>query len=104
MLFFSCLWFGKRNLDPHEANMLVRPHPHHKNRPQVVLLDHGLYRQLGDSFRRDYCRLWHALITGDEQQIKSYCQRLNAGNMYTLLAAVLTMKPWDEIVSSDIDK
>jgi hypothetical protein len=32
------------SLDPHEANMLVRAHPSKKGYPQVVLLDHGLYK------------------------------------------------------------
>lgn len=26
--------------------------------PQLVLLDHGLYKELDDDFRLDYCRLW----------------------------------------------
>jgi hypothetical protein len=24
----------------------------------MILLDHGLYKQLDDDFRLDYCRLW----------------------------------------------
>ena len=30
--------------DPHEANLLVRQHPTKKGYPQIVLLDHGLYK------------------------------------------------------------
>lgn len=29
---------------------------------QLVLLDHGLYRQLDDSFRLEYAGLWHSLV------------------------------------------
>lgn len=32
----------------------------------MILLDHGLYKQLDDDFRLDYCRLWKvrpALVT-----------------------------------------
>ena len=29
-----------------------------KREPQLVLLDHGLYKQLTDDFRLNYCRLW----------------------------------------------
>ena len=61
---------GFVHCDPHEANILIRPHPRYKNKPQVVLLDHGLYRNLDDSFRRNYCRLWQALVLGDESKIK----------------------------------
>lgn len=95
---------GFVHCDPHEANILVRAHPHRKNYPQIVLLDHGLYQDLGDNFRREYCRLWKALVTSDEDGIKRHCTTLNAGKMYTLFAAMLTMKPWDDIVSDDIDR
>lgn len=37
--------------DPHAANMLVRA----KNgKPELILLDHGLYRQITDDFRLEY--------------------------------------------------
>ncbi len=29
---------------------------------QLVLLDHGLYRQLPDDFRLEYAGLWHSLV------------------------------------------
>lgn len=50
--------------DPHEANILVRAHPYKKQHAQVVLLDHGLYRQLEEGFRLDYCRLWQGIVLG----------------------------------------
>lgn len=33
-------------------------------RPELVLLDHGLYRELSNQFRLDYCHLWRSLIAG----------------------------------------
>ncbi len=33
---------------------------------QLVLLDHGLYRQLDDSFRLQYAGLWHSLVFAGE--------------------------------------
>lgn len=96
--------WGFCHCDPHEGNVLVRPQPGGRSgRPQIVLLDHGLYRQLGDTFRRDYCRLWRALVLGDEKEIKLRCENLHVGKAYTLLAAVLTMRPWDDIVSAGDD-
>jgi len=95
---------GFCHCDPHEANVLVRQHPFRKGAPQVVLLDHGLYRQLNDSFRRDYCRLWRALVEGDEKEIKLRCDRLHVGSAFTLLAAMLTMRPWDDITSGDVNR
>ena len=95
---------GFCHCDPHEGNVLVRPNPLRKRSPQIVLLDHGLYRQLNDSFRRDYCRLWRALVKGDEKEIKLRCENMSVGPAYTLLAAMLTMRPWDDITSGDVDR
>lgn len=33
---------------------------------QVVLLDHGMYRRLNETFRASYCNLWKAFMTRDE--------------------------------------
>lgn len=59
---------GSVHCDPHGANVLVRPHPRAKKgsgRPQLVLLDHGLYRELTEQFRVDHCRLWKAMVFKD---------------------------------------
>lgn len=36
----------------------------------------------------------------DLEGVKHYCQKLNAGEMYSLLAAVLTSRSWDDITRS----
>jgi len=95
---------GFVHCDPHEANMLVRRNPLNANRSQIVLLDHGQYRLLGDQFRRDYCRLWQGVALGRGEQIEHYCKSMKAGDLYTLLAAMITQRPWDDIVSKDIDR
>ena len=46
---------GYVHCDPHAANLFVRVH---KGRPQLILLDHGLYRTISDQFRHDYACLW----------------------------------------------
>ncbi|PWA41389.1 Leucine-rich repeat-containing protein [Artemisia annua] len=53
--------------DPHAANLLVRTLPSSKRgifgrrKPQLVLLDHDLYKVLDNSIRTDYAALWKAL-------------------------------------------
>ena len=69
-----------------------------------MLLDHGLYRKLDDDFRRNYCRLWQALVLGDRDNIEAYCRRLGAGSAYALLAGMLTLKSWDEISKADMTR
>jgi aarF domain-containing kinase len=85
-------------IDPHEANILIRPHPKQRYAGQIVLLDHGLYRQLSSSFRLDYLHLWEHLLLRNESQIEYYCRKLQAGDLYSLLAAMLMMKPWHDIM------
>lgn len=96
--------YGFVHCDPHEANVLVRPHPKDSKKPQLVLLDHGLYKELDDEFRKSYCRLWNALVLSDREEIEAQCRELNAGEAFPLLAAILTMKPWNDIISEDVDR
>lgn len=90
--------------DPHPANLLVRQHPSQAGKCQLVLLDHGLYRHLDKDFRMDYCRLWQGLVLSDEAIIKDSCERMNSGPLYPLLAAMITQKPWDAIMSDDLNR
>jgi aarF domain-containing kinase len=91
-------------VDPHDANILVRKNPKQHGKPQIVLLDHGLYRNLDKEFKQNYTRLWMAILMSDENGIRKYSHKLNAGDTFTLLAAILTMKPWDDIVSNDVNR
>ncbi|KAF2325699.1 hypothetical protein GH714_033340 [Hevea brasiliensis] len=43
--------------DLHPGNILVSPEG-----PNGFSLDHGIYKQLDEGFRMDYCQLWKALI------------------------------------------
>jgi len=61
---------GFVHCDPHPANVLIRPHDDNSGRPQLVLLDHGLYRELDDEFRQRYSRLWYAIVMADVPVIR----------------------------------
>ncbi|KNE54298.1 atypical/ABC1 protein kinase [Allomyces macrogynus ATCC 38327] len=70
---------GETHCDPHPGNMLVRQSPHDPNIPQLVLLDHGLYRTLSPSFRHTYCDLWVGILTSNDQLLESAGSRLGEG-------------------------
>lgn len=89
---------GFVHCDPHEANVLLREHPHKKGMPQIVLVDHGLYKKLDDDFQESYARLWTGIVMADIPAIKSACDQMGVTKMYTLLAAMLTSRPFDEVV------
>lgn len=82
--------------DPHPANVLIRANRYGK--PEVVLVDHGLYKEIDDSFRLRYASLWKSLMLADLKGIETSCKSLGVEEMYSLLAAILTSRPYDEIM------
>ncbi|KAM3294701.1 hypothetical protein ACQJBY_037530 [Aegilops geniculata] len=98
---------GFVHCDPHAANMMIRPLPQDSKkwfvlgskRPQLVLLDHGLYKELDHATRINYASLWKALVRADQNGIKEYSIKLGAGeDLHALFAGVLTMRPWERVI------
>ncbi|XP_059504994.1 aarF domain-containing protein kinase 1 isoform X3 [Stegostoma tigrinum] len=87
---------GFVHCDPHPGNVLVRKSTR-TNKTEIILLDHGLYQNLTEEFRLDYCRLWHSLIRTDMKGIEMYSRRLGAGDLYPLFACMLTARSWGSI-------
>ncbi|EOD28819.1 hypothetical protein EMIHUDRAFT_234481 [Emiliania huxleyi CCMP1516] len=79
---------GFVHCDPHPGNVLV----------QLVLLDHGLYRDLPRAFALTYSRLWHGVVLGDADAIREAAEEMGVGQYYPLLAAMLTARPWTDIL------
>lgn len=91
---------GFVHADPNPGNVLIRQKPGRPSEPQLVLLDHGLYRDLPRSFTLLYARLWQAILLGDADGIRHASAELGVGSYYPLLAAMLTGRPWADILSS----
>ena len=65
----------------------------------MVLVDHGLYKQLDNEFRVVYAELWKALMMADIPGIRRSCSALGVdGKLYTLLSGLLTARPFDEVL------
>ncbi|KAL6531082.1 hypothetical protein OROHE_014152 [Orobanche hederae] len=101
---------GFVHCDPHAANVLVRPLPSAsrsifgKKKPQLVLLDHGLYKDLDFNIRMNYASLWKGLVFSDAEAIKVNSVKLGAGeDLYVLFAGILTMRPWDKVIDPAVD-
>ncbi|KAL6069470.1 putative aarF domain-containing protein kinase 1 [Balamuthia mandrillaris] len=98
---------GLVHCDPHPGNLLVRRADRKlcksgawdvNAEPELVVLDHGLYRELNDEFRLNYCHLWLSLIEMDEAKIKHYSQVLCGPKAdYQLFSAMLTARAWDAV-------
>ncbi|XP_042670856.1 aarF domain-containing protein kinase 1 isoform X5 [Centrocercus urophasianus] len=87
---------GFVHCDPHPGNVLVKKCPD-SGKAYIILLDHGLYQVLSESFRMDYCRLWQALIKADMKRVQKYSRRLGAGDLYPLFACMLTARSWESV-------
>lgn len=90
--------FGYVHCDPHPGNVLVKKDPV-TGRPQIVLLDHGLYTQLTNKFRLDYTRLWTSALRSDIEGLKHYSEVLGVGPLYELFACMVTGRSWGSITT-----
>ncbi|KAF7300983.1 ABC1 domain-containing protein [Mycena indigotica] len=91
---FSAQMFrwGWVHCDPHPGNVLIRPHPQRPSRPQLVLLDHGLYVQLTEDFRRDWCSIWEGMLAGEWSVVERVTRKWGVG-MPDLFASAVLMRP-----------
>ncbi|KAK1287028.1 putative ABC1 protein [Acorus calamus] len=63
--------------DPHPGNILVSAEGHRGF--SLVLLDHGIYKELDNGFRLDYCQLWKSLILLDSHKIQDLGEKFGVG-------------------------
>jgi aarF domain-containing kinase len=63
--------------DPHGGNIAIRKN-NSRRRPNfdIILYDHGLYRDIPQQLRRSYAKLWLAVIDGDEPRMRKYAQEV----------------------------
>ncbi|XP_069697834.1 aarF domain-containing kinase 1 [Periplaneta americana] len=83
--------------DPHPGNILVKKIP--KKGLEIILLDHGLYADLSNDFRWEYSKLWFSILNKDKEGMRQHSQNLGVGNLYFLLACMVTGRTWDSIMA-----
>lgn len=105
---------GFVHCDPHPGNLLVRlsrdaPPSRWPSfiwcRPpkwELVLLDHGLYREIPNEYRRTYAGLWKAVIDGNEDSLQHYCNLVGGGGAYRLFGCILAQRSWKSISSGTV--
>ncbi|MCJ1308250.1 hypothetical protein MMC25_001903 [Agyrium rufum] len=84
------LW-GWVHCDPHPGNIFIRRLANGK--PELVLIDHGLYIQMQPKFRHQYALFWKSLMTFDNATLGEIVQEWGINNADIFASATL-MRPY----------
>ncbi len=84
------LW-GSVHCDPHPGNIFIRRLP--SGKPELVLIDHGLYINLTPEMRHQYCLFWKSLMTFDNETMGKIVKGWGVKNADIFASATL-MRPY----------
>ncbi len=82
---------GFVHADPHAGNIFVRPAEGRRNF-QIVLIDHGLYKELSNKTRTQFARMWRAIVLDDVKSMKSIGLEMGI-QRWNFLASMIAMRP-----------
>ncbi|KZF25667.1 putative ubiquinone biosynthesis protein [Xylona heveae TC161] len=103
---FNEMIFGENaplHCDPHSGNIAIRKNET-RRRPNfdIILYDHGLYRDIPLQMRRAYAKLWLAVIDADEKKMRQYAYEV-AGitdEQFPLFASAITGRDYKVLTKS----
>ena len=84
------LW-GWIHCDPHPGNIFIRRLP--SGKPELVLIDHGLYVHLEPDFRHQYALFWKSLMTFDNKTLRKIVQSWGVNDVDIFASATL-LRPY----------
>lgn len=101
MIFGDCAL----HCDPHGGNLAIRKSAlRRKPNFEIILYDHGLYREIPKQLRRDYAKLWLAVIDTNEAEMRKYALKV-AGitdEQFPLFASAITGRDYNTVTTSVI--
>ncbi|KFY15180.1 hypothetical protein V492_02174, partial [Pseudogymnoascus sp. VKM F-4246] len=93
---FNEMIFGTNaplHCDPHGGNLAVRPSTR-RGGPnfEIILYDHGLYRDIPQSLRRAYAKLWLSILDADEAGMRKWSHEVAgvSDDDFQLFASAIT--------------
>ncbi|KAJ0420773.1 ABC1 family-domain-containing protein [Aspergillus carlsbadensis] len=105
---FNEMIFGDNaplHCDPHGGNIAVRKNPNRsRHNFDIILYDHGLYRDIARETRRNYAKLWLSVIEADEGRMREYSRKV-AGvtdEQFPLFASAITGRDYTVLTRKDI--
>ena len=102
---FNEMIFGEDaplHCDPHGGNIAIRKNSQQPQGFDVIIYDHGLYRDIPMSLRRDYAHLWISILDADEPEMRKWSYRV-AGVMdedFRLFASAITGRDYKVLEKS----
>ncbi|KAF2466980.1 ABC1-domain-containing protein [Lindgomyces ingoldianus] len=101
---FNEMIFGTNaplHCDPHGGNIAIRHNPSRpgKGNFDVIMYDHGLYRDIPIELRRSYAKLWLAVLDADEPRMRKYAHEV-AGigdEHFPLFASAITGRDYSVV-------
>jgi len=110
---FNEMVFGDKaplHCDPHGGNLAIRINDKipgwSKSQGRgfdIILYDHGLYRDIPGELRRNYAKLWLAVLDGDEARMRKWAKEV-AGireEQFPLFASAITGRDYTVLVHSE---
>ena len=103
---FNEMIFGTNaplHCDPHGGNIAIRKNTKRRGTNfDVILYDHGLYRDIPQELRRSYAKLWLAVIDADEPRMRKYAKEVAGINdeQFPLFASAITGRDYRVLTKS----
>ncbi|KAI9752605.1 MAG: hypothetical protein M4579_005553 [Chaenotheca gracillima] len=103
---FNEMIFGNNaplHCDPHGGNIAIRQNTsRRKPNFDIILYDHGLYRDIPTALRRSYAKLWLAVIDADETRMRKYAYEVAGINdeQFPLFASAITGRDYRVVTKS----
>jgi aarF domain-containing kinase len=105
---FNEMIFGDNaplHCDPHGGNIAIRPNPSRRHPNfDIILYDHGLYRNIPRDLRRNYAKLWLAVIDADVPRMREYAHKV-AGitdEQFPLFASAITGRDYSVLTKKSV--
>ncbi|KAL4878591.1 ABC1 family-domain-containing protein [Aspergillus karnatakaensis] len=105
---FNEMIFGDNaplHCDPHGGNIAIRKNSNRsRHNFEIILYDHGLYRDIPRETRRNYAKLWLSVIEADEAGMREYSRKV-AGvtdEQFPLFASAITGRDYTVLTKKDI--
>jgi aarF domain-containing kinase len=104
---FNEMIFGTNaplHCDPHGGNIAIRKNNSRRGSNfDVILYDHGLYRDIPLDLRRSYAKLWLAVIDADEPRMRKYAKEVAGVNdeQFPLFASAITGRDYS-VIKKDV--